>query len=508
MHILSREEMYFYDKHTINQLRIPGKDLMEKAGKGCADFMLNEILETAGLSRDPEQKIIIFCGSGNNGGDGFVIARYLVENEYDVRIILTGKTEKMSPETKENYDKCLNIGIAVQTVQDLETWRKADIDLKDYTIVVDAIFGIGFQGEVKGWHKELFNIINQNDSLTIAIDISSGVDADTGSAESAIKADYTLTMANYKYGHFLGEGRIRSGEVLTIDIGIPEKVYDKFPPKGRLVTAENVIFPVRSHYSHKGDYGKIGIIAGSPGFSGAAVMAAKAALRSGAGLIKLFHPAGMETIFETSLIEVMSHSIPQLVNKEYDRERFLSILVDLDALLIGPGIGTTDKSSRLVEFILLNWKKPLILDADALNIIAANDKLKPLLKGRLLTPHIGEFSRLCNKDISEIRSDPLMYVKDFCKKFECNVLLKSATTIFCDGRELILDVSGNDGLSTGGSGDVLAGIIISFLGQKLDLKNAAISASYLLGITAEKLAEIRMPASIIPSDVIEELFKY
>jgi len=508
MRILSKEEMYFYDKNTIKEIGIPGRELMENAGKGCAEFIRHEIIEISGLNRNPDHSTIIFCGSGNNGGDGFVIARYLKDWGYNVRIIITGSIDKMSPETHENYDKCTSRKIQVNAVHDLEQWENTGIDLDRFDIIIDAIFGIGFQGDVKGWFKDLFGILNRADSIKIAIDIASGTEANTGQAANGLEVDYTLTMAAYKFGHFLGEGRKKAGEVLVIDIGIPELLFDKFPASGTLVTSENAVFPVRSKYSHKGDYGKVGIIAGSPGFSGAAVMAAKSALRSGAGIIKLFHPKGMEQIFECSLTEVMTHPIPQNSNNEFDCIYFLTIMEDLDALLVGPGIGTSKNMRILLKVLLEKWDRSLILDADAINIISSEENMKTLLKGRLLTPHVGEFSRLTGKSIEEITLDPIGILKAFTGEYECCVLLKSATTIFTDGKEFIVDISGNDGLSTGGSGDVLAGIIISFLGQKLNMKNAAVSASYLLGTTAEKLAEIRLPASIIPSDIIEELFKY
>jgi ADP-dependent NAD(P)H-hydrate dehydratase / NAD(P)H-hydrate epimerase len=508
MFVLSKEEMYFYDKHTIEKIGIPGKTLMENAGRGCAEFITNEILETSGIVKNPDHKIIVFCGNGNNGGDGFVIARYLFENEYEVEVVLTGKIEKMSLETRENFDKCQKLEIPIEIINDRAGWESADIELDKYSIIVDAIFGIGFQGNVRGWLKEIFAIINLSTALKIAIDISSGIEADTGKAEDAIISDYTLTMANYKYGHFLGEGRNRSGSVLVIDIGIPSEVYTAFPPTGKLITADNVVFPVRSILSHKGDYGKVGIIAGSPGYSGAAIMASKAALRTGAGIIKLFHPPGMETIFETSLIEVMTHPIPTDENGKICPENLIEPLNDLDVLLMGPGIGTSPQTKHFLTYLMKYWQKPMLLDADALNIISANPELKSWLKNKLLTPHIGEFARLCGKQTVDIMADTIPHLKMFSAKYECSVLLKSSTTIFCNGQELVFDISGNDGLSTGGSGDVLAGIIISFLGQKLDMENAAVSASYLLGITAENLAETRKPASIIPTEIIDQLFKY
>ncbi len=385
--------------------------------------------------------------------------------------------------------------------------ESADFVLSEFDLIVDAIFGVGLKGTVSGWRTNVMDKINSAEKTVVAIDIASGVDANTGQAEVAVEADFTLTMANYKYGHFLGKGREKSGDTLVVDIGIPTTVYEKFPPKAKLVTSENVNYPLRSRFSHKGNYGRVGIIAGSPGFSGAAIMAARSALRSGAGIITLFHPAGMEQIFESQLLEVMTQPLPLVRG---DKEGFFNKLNTMDALLIGPGIGTTTQKKELIADILKFWRKPLVLDADALNILSRSRNLldKIVDKPVVLTPHLGEFARLCNKSIADIQADPIKELMEFTQYYKCNVLLKSATTIFCDGENLIFDVSGNDGLATGGSGDVLAGIIISFLGQKLDITNAAISASYLMGETAERLAEIRKPASIIPSDIIEGLFKY
>ncbi len=508
MYILSREEMYFLDKYTIEKIGIPGKKLMEKAGKGCSEFLHDEILK-------PESKIAVFCGSGNNGGDGFVIARYLKNWKYHPKVFLLGNTDKMSPETFENYKSCEELQIEIVSVENTEELN----NLSEFDLIVDAIFGIGLQGAVRGWRADIIDKINNSGKLVVAIDIASGVDANTGQAEVAVNADYTLTMAAFKYGHFIEKGREKSGIVRVIDIGIPNEVYKKFPPKAKLITDQNVKYPKRFPLSHKGQYGRVGIIAGSPGFSGAAIMACRAALRSGAGLITLFHPKEMSLIFETQLLEVMTYSIPELpfvrgdVSGKPETEGlddFSKKLSSMDALLIGPGMGTTPKAKELINFVLQNWEKPAILDADALNILSENEDILKLIinKPFIFTPHIGEFARLSHKSIPEILADPLKALEEFTQRYKCCVLLKSATTIFTDGKEFIFDISGNDGLSTGGSGDVLAGIIVSFLGQKLSLRDAAISASFLMGKTAEKLAQTRKPASIIPSDIIEEIFKH
>jgi NAD(P)H-hydrate epimerase len=507
MYILSREEMYSLDKYTIEKIGIPGKELMENAGKGCSEFIHQELLK-------PQSKVAIFCGSGNNGGDGFVIARYLKNWGHKICIFLLGSPEKMSPEAFRNYQSCRDLEIEIIQI------NNAEIELSDFDLIVDAIFGVGLQGTIKGWRTDLIEKINNSEKPVVAVDIASGVDANSGQAKVAINADHTLTMAAYKYGHFLEKGREKSGKVRVIDIGIPDELYKKFPPRAKLITDENVKYPERSQFSHKGAYGRIGIIAGSPGFSGAAIMASRAALRSGAGLITLFHPEGMEHIFETQLLEVMTYTIPKLPfglsrrsetkTERGDKEGFFKKLNTMDVLLAGPGIGTSTETVELVKKVLQTWDKPLVLDADALNILAEDQTILKLISGKpvILTPHIGEFARLAKKRISEIVTDPLGELENLINKYKCNILLKSATTIFTDGKSFVFDISGNDGLATGGSGDVLAGIIVSFLGQKLPLKNAAISASFLMGKAAEKLAKVRKSASIIPSDIIENIFKY
>jgi len=493
MFILSREEMYAIDKYTIENIGIPGQELMENAGKECSKFINDLIL--------PESKIAIFCGSGNNGGDGFVVARYLHNRKHLSKIFLMGSTDKMSQETLINFNRCKELGISINKIE------KEPDDLYDFDLIIDAIFGVGLKGKIKGWQANVINKINESEKTIVAIDIASGIDANTGSADLAIEADYTLTMAAIKYGQLLGKGRENSGEVIIIDIGVPASVFSQFSIKGSLATCENVIFPYRNSFSHKGEYGKIGIIAGSPGFTGAAILASKAALRSGAGMITLFHTAGLETIFETQLLEVMTYPIPSKNTKD---EKFLLKLNSMDVLLIGPGIGISDEMYELLKQITELWKKPIIIDADAINIIAKNKTILKNIKSEqvLLTPHIGEFARLCDASIENIQNNSLQYLQDFVKQYKCNVLLKSATSFFCNDNSFIFNITGNDGLSTGGSGDVLAGIITSFVGQKLSIKDAAVSASYLLGETAEKLAETRNPASIIPSDIIENIFKY
>lgn len=495
MIVLSREEMYACDKAAIEISGIPGQQLMENAGGNSAEFIRNYIQKSSG-------KVIIFCGAGNNGGDGFVIARYLKNWNYEVQIIFTGKEERFTPETRNNYNLCHDLKIPLTQIKDFEEWIALNINLNSFDLIIDAVLGVGFEGELRGWLKMLFADINKAESTRVAIDISSGTDANSGKADFSFNADHTLTMAAIKFGSLLNSGLSHAGKITVIDIGMPNHIISEKKPKGRLITNQNVVFPERKRHFHKGKYGRIAIIAGSPGFSGAAVMASRSALRAGAGLITLFHPKGMENIFETQLLEVMTKPIPDnIFELEEELSRF-------DTVLIGPGCGTSEKIKEIIFWLIDNWQKPLVIDADGLNIIALDHEILNQMHDReiLLTPHVGEFSRLSGKTIAEIQNDPVNELESFCRKYRINVLLKSSTTIFSNGEKIVLDISGNDGLATGGSGDVLSGIIVSFCGQGLDIPDAAISASWLLGKTAEKIALKRKTPSIIPSDIINSIF--
>ncbi len=508
------------DNYTIKDFGIDARILMEYAGSGSATFIA-DIMEYEG-------EIAIFCGQGNNGGDGFVIARCLKNRGFCPIVFFLGDRKKMTPETEANYKLLSKMKIPVYYISKLEEWEDLIEDYFNdsetpFEVIVDALFGIGFSGELPELYSRIINHLNEIDTLRIAIDIPSGLPADTGWTENAFRADYTLTMAAPKYGHYLGKGREYSGIVIPLDIGIPQDVWEEREPLAELVDEDNVLYPERLPYYHKGDYGRVAIIAGSPGFSGAAVLASEAALHAGSGLITLFHHQGMENIYETNLIEVMTRTLPFSVGDPLIKDNFLSEnLTDLpeirkfletldlyDVLLIGPGLGMTPLAIALVNIITREWQKPAVYDADALNILAHYPQWLKRIEKRpvILTPHIGEFARLIQRSREEVQQDTIASLQQFLSEYDIDLLLKGITRLFVNRQEMIFDISGNDGLATGGSGDVLSGIIVSFLAQKLSPPEAAISGSYLLGSTAEKCAEFRQTPAITPTDIIEYLFE-
>ncbi len=494
MIILSREEMKNTDQYTMTEFGLSSAILMENAGRNCVEAMLEEI-------GDEEKFAVIFCGHGNNGGDGFVIARWLHVMGHDPVIVFLGNEERMSPETATNFSLCKKLDIPVIGLEEL--------DLDEYDIIVDAIFGIGFKGEVSQQYRDVIELINQSCMPIYSVDIPSGIDANTGIGKTAVIATHTLTMAAPKYGHFLMDGARCTGTLHVINIGIPHEFYFIHHPKAFILNLPAL--PPRTKFSHKGDYGKVAIFAGSPGLSGAAVLASRAALRSGAGLIKLYHTPGMETVYETKLTEVMTQPRPYLESGALDHKAMMRILNDSDVCLVGPGLGTDDKAVELMDFLLGNCELPLVIDADGINCIARSEVLQAKLlecPQPLLTPHVGEFARLLGVEADEIEQDMIAALEALFEKYQCPVLLKSNVSILYDGEEFLFNITGNDGLATGGSGDVLAGIITSFIAQGLDLPQAAHSGSWLLGFTADELARTRGKASIIPSDIIDHLFDF
>ncbi len=498
MTLLTPEQMYRLDKRTMDDFGIPSRVLMETAGKGCADYIKENYAST--------NEVALVCSSGNNGGDGFVIARWLDKYGFDCTVYLVGTKEKFSAETRANYDLIEKLGLKIHEIDEEDVWKQKRLALLTADIVVDSIFGIGFKGELKGLMKVVVESINRTKGTVISVDIPSGLNALTGNSSLCVKADVTLTMASLKIGHVLGKGRCVCGETEVVPIGIPDSYFGKENP-ALLIEKENVTLPDRTRHTHKGSYGRVAVIAGSEGYTGAAIMACQSALRSGSGLITLFHRKELSTIFELKLTEVMTKAIPE-VDGEPDVYEFISILKNYDVILFGPGIGVSDYTLMILEELLLKIEKPIVIDADGLNLISANPHLLTQIafKDVLLTPHVGEFSRLAKVSINEIKKNRLEVLKSFTNNYKAKVLLKDSISIYSDMDSTFINTRGNDGLATGGSGDVLSGIITSFIGQKIQLGKAAIAGSYLLGVTAENLNQGKETNAITPTDIIKSLF--
>ncbi|MDD2331519.1 MAG: NAD(P)H-hydrate dehydratase [Candidatus Cloacimonetes bacterium] len=502
-YVVSSRQMKKLDQKTIRECAMPSSLLMENAGRACTELLINEY--PAYLTG----QILVCCGPGNNGGDGAVIARWLAEYGYKVCILMPFTDPPATSEAKNNFALCKRAGVPIIKIGSVSSLPRAQEAIKESSLIIDALFGIGFHGEPKRLYSDLFRMIAVSDLPVVAIDIPSGLDADTGTCFEALKCDLCISIEAHKLGLFLGVGRYFWDRLALVKIGIPTDFF-KEELCAELITESNCLYPCRNPLAHKGDFGRVEIIAGSPGYTGAAVMACQAALRAGAGYVFLHHRPGLEKIFEIKLTEAMSFAIPtDSISNLPDTEAFLTRLNKASAILIGPGLGTDAYALKLLETVLKKCKTWLVLDADALNLMAKNPKLMTHLSKEniLITPHIGEFSRLSGCNTQTILVDTLSCLQSFIKKYGCRVLLKSSTSIYADENCMKINISGNDGLATGGSGDVLSGIITSFLAQEMEVSEAAISASYLMGRTAEQLARTRKAFSILPTDILDSLFK-
>ena len=500
-HVLSNQQMRKAEGKVIGELGVSSLVLMETAGKACADYLVQ-----SNLLRH-ESPVLILCGRGNNGGDGAVIARWLHQYQYAVILAIVGDGP-ISPDAQTNFEICQKLEVPtidIQTVSDVQTLREHPLPAG---LIIDAIFGTGFHGELSDFHRQLFQMFNDLQTKTIAIDIPSGVDGDTGFSNGSLFCHQTLVIGAYKYGNLLSLGNIGGKPHHLIDIGIPDAFIQELHP-ARLVDKESCIFPPRYRLAHKSNYGEVAIIAGSPGFAGCAILAAKSALRSGAGYVRLYAYPMLQDSYEGVYPEILCEVVQLNDYGKLDSRSMADLFVHPSAVLIGPGIGFFEYGISLVEFVLKQFDVPIVLDADALTILADKPSLLHKLKEKkvLLTPHMGEFSRLTKIPMEELIADPIRHLKDFVKKYKVPVLLKSNTSVYCDPNRVIFNISGNDGLATGGSGDVLGGIIASFLAQGMPIYAAAINASFLMGYTAERLAQNWHTAAITPMAIIDHLFE-
>jgi ADP-dependent NAD(P)H-hydrate dehydratase / NAD(P)H-hydrate epimerase len=500
--VVTSEQMKRLDERTIRDMGIPSRVLMENAGKGCADIL------KANFDQLLQEGIVILCGPGNNGGDGYVLARWLDYFGYDVCIICAGEGNS-SPETTANRELCEKLQLDLISTKDDDFEEVSEEILLNASVIIDAVYGIGFRGELPAAVADLMEVVNDVSALKVALDIPSGVNADTGFAELAFQADLTLTLETRKIGHLLGRGKQLSGGVSVVPIGIPLQVWAKEKP-AMLWDESNTLLPIRNQFSHKGSFGRIAVFAGSPGYTGAAFMASLAALKAGAGLVTIFcHPDNL-SFYNAKPFEVMVNCVPLRADGRVDIPALNLALEKTDVLLLGPGCGVSDYTLNLLEFLAENWTGPAVLDADGLNTLAQHPELLTKLQNKpvVLTPHWGEFCRLARLEMEALERDCITPLKEFADKYNLKVLLKSDTSVYYDGDSTFLNTTGNDGLATGGSGDVLAGLIAGFLAQGLEPVNAAGLAAYHLGKTAELMAEQQETRSITPTGVLDYIFTY
>jgi hydroxyethylthiazole kinase-like uncharacterized protein yjeF len=520
MKLVTAEQMRMIDRETIEERIVSGPDLMENAGRGIAQRLLSGVIDTS-----MNEKVAIFCGKGNNGGDGFVIGRYLSQAGAEVTTCFIGPTGELSPDARLNFDRAAQLNmklIEVSTIGDVP----ANLDC-DY--IIDAVFGTGFTGGPRGLAAGLIEYINRhNDRTIISVDLPSGLNADTGQHEGAVvKADYTFPLALPKLGLYVSPGRELAGEVHVVPIGIPDHVIEKFDLPVELITPEMVssLLPFRKPDGHKGDFGKLFVLAGSVGLTGAAAMAAKSALRCGCGLVKVGCPRTVLPTIASLAMEATTWPLPDVAKKGALALRGLGEIRKLaeehDAIIIGPGLGRHHETQELVRRFLSTLSKPAIVDADGLNALSGHtDVLRIVGKVSLrpanrqteqnvrlvLTPHPGEFARLTGENPppeSEIHERIKVAVKA-AADLNCVMVLKGSPTLVADpSGACYLNPTGNNGMATGGSGDVLSGAIGSFLAQGMSALDASICGVYVHGLAGDFAADNLTVRGMIAGDIMD-----
>lgn len=500
-YILTGEEMQSYDKNTIEYFGVPSIILMEQAALSALDAIRKRTVLQY-------KKVLVLAGNGNNGGDALALGRLLTEQNANVTIFFVNN--EFLNEEKFTKDTCLQYHILKKMKIQIVTELPSD----SYDMIIDGIFGVGLNRDITGSLYELIHKINQYKGIKYALDIPSGIHSETGQVQNiAFKADFTITFAFYKRGHFFYPGRSYCGEVIKKEIGITEKSFLDQEPRMKAFGGEvSSLLPKRAENGHKGTFGKVLIVAGNKEVGGAALLSAKAALMSGCGMVRICtHKEQYEAIF--------SH-LPEAIYDCYTtkEEAVTGVkkgLLWADVIVMGPGMGTNDISKILWKEVIYGPKKPLILDADALNLLSL-DEFEVILKQKqnteeerrnlILTPHPLEFSRLCNKTIADIKYRWEDILKEYANRMKAIVVKKDAPTVICDDKgTLILNCSGNNALATAGSGDVLCGIIASFISYNCDLFSAVCIAVYCHGKLGEFASLKKGCYSVIAGDLLEAL---
>lgn len=485
-YLVTAGEMKEYDSNTTDRIGIPGMVLMERAALTVRDYI---------LKRWEKGNALILAGVGNNGGDGLALARLLAEKDWRVEVWCVGDPAKASGQWKAQRHILESYPVDFSSIP----------GRTEYTIMVDALFGVGLSREITGEYTRAVTDFQSRQGFKLALDIPSGIDSDTGSVRgTAVKADATVTFGFLKRGLCLYPGCRWAGEVVLADIGITERSFFGREPETFTFAGEpEALLPGRAEDGNKGTFGKILLAAGSVNMAGAAVLAAKAAYRTGAGMVKVITPEENRPILQTAIPEVLFGTQWELAEG----------LDWADAAVIGPGIGRSQSAASNLCQVLKYGDKPLVIDADGLNLLAESSELQQLLeeqgrKGRkvVLTPHVGELSRLTGVPVQELKRSLITYGTELAKRFHVIVVAKDARTFVCrESGSAYCNLCGNSGMATAGSGDVLSGVTGALLAQMEDAFTAAALAVYLHGRAGDAAAARKGRRGCMAGDIAEAL---
>jgi NAD(P)H-hydrate epimerase len=505
MKIVTAKEMQEIDRTAIDDYGIPGIVLMENAAKGVVASLFKKFPDIK------DKKIGILAGKGNNGGDGLAVARLLTDKDISVTVYLLVKKEFLRGDAKTNLEKAEEIGIKIFEITSPNELKAVKDDILKNDAFIDAIFGTGLTSGVKGYYVDVIKFINSSNKFILSIDIPSGLSSDTGEIIGEhIKADMTVALCLPKIGEILYPAAEYTGELEVVDIGIPELIINNKEIKINLIEEKDAakMLPKRRPDTHKGTYGHLTVIAGSRGKGGAAALSSISALRAGAGLVTLALPECLNVSFEVGIPEVMTLPLPDTREGTIDKSSYKILLKFLDgksAVLIGPGITTNPSTSSLIKNIIKEVSCPLLIDADGINIIADNmDLLKDKSSPIAVTPHPGEMARMLNSTSKEIQGNRIESSRKLSVEYGIYVILKGARTIVTTPEgDVYINPTGNPGMATAGTGDVLSGIIAGFISQGLSVRDSSILGVYLHGLAGDIAAGELSQTALIASDLLK-----
>ncbi len=497
--LVTVSEIREMDRLTI-EAGLPGLLLMEHAGMAVADRAVEILQESGG------ERIAVFCGKGNNGGDGFTAARLLAQSGWRVTVFMTCAPADIRGDASVQFT-----AMQTQEVEIVALENQPGLEnIPSFDLIIDALLGTGIKGEVTGFTADLIDLINRSGAFVLSVDIPSGLQSDSGRFEGAcIEADATVTFGKLKRGLVLSSGRELSGVVDVADIGIPEPVAASIHSSAWLIESRDCRdrLPPRPMSAHKGDFGKVAVIAGSRGMTGAACLASTAALKAGCGLVKLVCPAGVNPILESMMPEVMTWPVPETPDGSLALsavESIRTLLEWADVLAIGPGLsGNKETVSLIREIIRAENRLPVVIDADGLNAFAGHPELlENPGSPRILTPHPGELSKLTGLTIADILADPAETAAEWSNRWQSVLILKGASTCIGvpDGR-VFVNTTGNSGMGSGGTGDVLTGITAGLLAQGISPADAAVCSVYLHGLAGDLAAEAGSDRALTAGDL-------
>ncbi|MCK9279706.1 MAG: NAD(P)H-hydrate dehydratase [Melioribacteraceae bacterium] len=506
--LYSSEQIRALDNYAIQREKMPSIILMENAAINILKI-LREKLDFTKINTT-----LILCGKGNNAGDGFALARHLVNHDNSVYILLTGSEKEYPSDAKTNFDICKQIAHSSEKLKFIRYKNAKSVDsIGKIDLIIDALLGTGFKGKLENRYKTIIEKFNNLTAIRVAIDSPTGLTLATSTGEVIFNSNYTITLGGLKSGLFYGKGYENGGSISFGAIGIRDSILLRQKPESFLLDKNDALagLPEKNKTSNKYSAGKVLVIAGSAKYVGAAILTSNAVFNSGAGACYLAIPDSMKSIFQTKSLSTVAAPYNDS-NKKYltknALEDFNDIAKKCDVIAIGPGIGREEETLKEVSSIIKKYNKRVVIDADALTLFKDGNYKKHNLKNAVLTPHHGEFASMLSLSVEELESDIMKFGKAFVKSSRAYLVLKGAPTIiFSPDGGVFINSTGNSGMSKFGSGDVLTGIIAGFLAQSEDLKAALLSAVYLHSLSADLLLESRTEFSILPTQISNNLSK-